>query len=190
MKAKLRACDLKNLIDGTKKFVGKCDSNKLMTYIYLVVDADKREIKATALDGHRISIEYAEVLDVDESFECYIRPNIPKISKYDLYAELELVDKKAYLTVGESITGYVQPEGQYFNADKLIGDLKNVPAVSTIGVDANLLKDALDSIPKGCKRYVKIELRKPHQAIIITSTERGKEQNYKIVLPVLLSSGR
>lgn len=189
MKVKLRTSDLKRLVDGTKKFLSKNDNNKLMNYIYLVVDADKKEIKATALDGHRISFEYAQVLEVDESFSCYIRPNIPKITKYDLTAELELVDKKAYVTVGESITGYVQPEGQYFNTDRmLMDDLKKTPVVAFVGVDVALLKDALDSIPKGYKQYVKIEFRQPHQPIVITPTKQGEKQNQKIVLPVHLSS--
>lgn len=187
MKAKLRASDFKRLVEGTKKFISKNDINKLMNYIYLEVDAEKKEVKATALDGRRVSFEYAHVLDVDESFSCYIRPNIPKITKYDLNAELELVDKKAYVTVGESITGYVQPEGQYFNTDKmLMDDLNKTTVVAAVGVDVSLLKDALDSIPKGYKPYVKIELRQPHQPIVITPTKEGEKQNQKIVLPVHL----
>ena len=161
-----------------------------MTYIYLVVDAEKKEVKATALDGYRISLEYAQVVEVDESFSCYIRPNIPKISKHDLYAELELANKKAYLTVGENITGYVQPEGIFFDADKYMDDLKKVPALATVGVNATLLKEALDSIPKGYERYVKIEFRQPHQPIVITPARQSEEQNCKFVLPVNLASAR
>lgn len=187
MKVKLNAFDLKRIVDGTKKFISKYETNKLMTYIYLEVDAEKKEVKATALDGHRVSVEYAQAVEVDESFACYIRPNIPKISKSDLYAELELVNEKAYLTVGENITGYVQPEGMYFNVNKLMDDLAKEPIVATIGVDATLLKEALDSIPKGYKPCVKIEIRQPKQPIVITPVRKGEEQNCKIVLPVYIT---
>lgn len=184
MKIKLRAADLKQLVDGTKKFVSRNSYNKLMTYIYLEIDAESMEIKATALDGHRVSVEYATLVEADESFKCYIKPNIPKISKSDLYAELELVEKKVYLTVGENITGYVQPEGIYYDVKKLFEDLKETPVVASVGVRCSLLKDALDSVPKDCFSVVKIDVRQPSQPIVITSTRKESQRNFKIVLPV------
>lgn len=188
MKVRLRATDLKRLVDGAKKFVSRNSYNKLMTYIYLEIDAENMEIKATALDGHRVSVEYATLVDADESFKCYIKPNIPKISKSDLYAELELVEKKVYLTVGENITGYVQPEGVFFDVNKLFEDLKETPVVASVGVRCSLLKDALDSVPKEYLGAVKIDVRQPNQPIVITSTRKDMQRNCKIVLPVNIGS--
>ena len=59
MKAIIDAMEFKRLVDNTKKFISKYESHKLMTYIYLQVNAETKEIKATALDGHRLSVEYA-----------------------------------------------------------------------------------------------------------------------------------
>ncbi len=187
MKAKLRASDLKRIVDGTKKFLSKNNYNKLMCYIYLEVDAEKMEIKATALDGHRISVEYSRVVEVDESFKCYIKPNIPKITKHDLYAELELVDKKAYLEVGENITGYVQPEGMYYDSSKFIKDIEKESIKACVGVNVQLFKEALESVAKESK-YIKIEVRNPNQAISIIPTEKSLNANRKYVLPVNIGS--
>lgn len=184
MKVKLRASDLKRIVDGTKKFLAKDNWNKFMCYINLEIDADKREIKATALDGHRVSVEYAELVEVDESFKCYIMPNIPKISKNDLYAEIELVNGKAYVTVGESITGYVQPAGiKVYDVDKFITDTENETPKAYVGVDVQLLKEALESVSKQ-SRYVKIEVREPNQTISIIPTAGSLKTSRKYVLPV------
>jgi len=187
MKVKLRASDLKRIVDGTKRFLSKNDYNKLMCYIYLEVDAEKMEIKATALDGHRVSVEHAGVVEVDESFKCYIKPNIPKITKHDLYAELELLDKKAYLTVGEDITGYVQPGSIYYDAKKFINDVEKEPIKASVGVNVQLFKEALESVAKE-SRYVKIEVREPNQPISIIPTEKSLSANCKYVLPVNIAS--
>lgn len=183
MRVKIRANDLKRLVDGTKKFLSKNNWNKLMCYIYLEVDAEKMEMKATALDGHRVSVEYATVVEVDESFQCYIKPNIPKISKHDLYAELELIDKKAYLTVGEDITGYVQPEGKYYDSKEFINNVEKTSVKASVGVNVQLFKEALESVAKESK-YIKIEVREPNQAIVVIPTEENLNMNRKYVLPV------
>ncbi len=190
MKAKLRASDLKRLVDGTKKFLSKNNHNKFMCYINLEIDAEKKEIKATALDGHRVSVEYAGIAEVDESFKCYIMPNIPRILKSDLWAEIELDDKKAYVTVGESITGYIQPDGtKIYDVDKFVTDTENKTAKAFVGVDVQLLKEALDSIARE-SRYVKIELREPNQPISIIPTTESLNANRKYVLPVNIGGAK
>ena len=62
MKAILDAKEFKRLIDNTKKFTRWEDgNNKMMQYIHVVIDAKSMEIKAEALDGYRISIEYGKL---------------------------------------------------------------------------------------------------------------------------------
>ena len=184
MKAILQAQDFKRIIDNTKKFTG--GPSKLMSYIYLQVDADKKEVRATALDGHKVSIEYAKLAAVDESFSCYIKPTIPKILKRDTSAELELDGKRLFVTVNDSIMGYVQPEGEYYETNKMINDLTEQPFVGKIGVNAKLLGDALHSTYlSGAKPIVEIEIRGPQDPIIIRAHESGKPtENIKLVLPV------
>lgn len=182
MRAVIRAEEFKRLINNTKRFTGDC-SNKLMQYIYLEVNADTKEIRATALDGYRVSIEYAGVMEVDESFSCYCRKDIPKISKHDLNVELELVDKKLFITVGDYITGYKQPEGEYFKLDEFVKGVEAIPVEGSIYVDAKLLKEALESVDQNVfKRTVKIEIRNKKAAIVIAPA--NAKRNAKYVLPV------
>lgn len=182
MKAIINALEFKRLVENTKKFVSKYESNKLMTYIYLQVNAETKEVKATAVDGHRISVEYTTAIEVDESFNCYIKPVIPKIVKNDRYVELELVDKKAYITVNDNIMGYKQPEGEYFKVDKMIQDLEAKEPTASIWVDPRLLKEALDSAIYGYNQPVKIEIRDKKDPILIKRKSGYKD--IKLVLPV------
>lgn len=182
MKAIIDAIEFKRLVDNTKKFVSKYESNKLMLYIYLQVNAETKEVKATAIDGHRVSVEYTTAIEVDESFNCYIKPVIPKITKNDRCVELELVDKKAYITVKDNIMGYKQPEGEYFKVDKMIQDIEAKEPTASIWVDPTLLKQALESASYGYGEAVKIEIRDKKDPILIKRKKDRKD--IKLVLPV------
>lgn len=187
MKARISATDFKRIIDNTKRFVGSEWQGGKFPWIYLTIDGESKSIKATALDGHKVSIEYADVMEVDESFTCYIKPNIPKITKHDSYVDIKVSNNRLYVEVGETIMGYVQPEGEYFKVDDMLkGFVEDKPKL-TIGVNANLLKDALASISNydGIP-IAKIDLRGSREGIVIRSGERGKPENLKIVLPVNL----
>ena len=185
MKAIIDANEFKRLVDNTKKFVRDYG---LMAWIYLEIE--ENTIKATALDGHRVSIEYAIVKDLDEPFKCFIKPEIPKITKRDIDVELTLSDKKAYITVGENIRGYKQPEGEFFNVKSLVDDLKAKEPLITIGADAKLLKDAFDSVKVNgaAKPYVRIDIHGKKEPIVIRRENIGMEgvakENIKLVLPV------
>lgn len=188
MKARISAPDFKRIIENTKRFVGLEWKGNKFSWINLTVDCASQTIKAMALDGHKVSIEYADVIETDESFSCYIKPNIPKITRHDSEVEIEVSNNRLYVQAGESIMGYIQPEGEYYKVDKMLIDLQAEPKKLTIGVDANLLKDALASISDYGDRIsiAKIDLRGPKDAIIIRSGARGKRENIKIVLPVNL----
>jgi len=188
MKARIAATDFKRVIENTKRFTGHEWRGSKYPWIYLQIDSESKMIRATALDGHRISVEFADVMEVDESFSCYIKPNIPKILKHDQYVDLEVSNNRLYVQVGESIMGYVQPEGEYYKVDEMLSNYFDDQPELTIGVNANLLKDALASISNYGSRVpiAKIDLRGPKDAIVIRSGERGKRENIKIVLPVNL----
>lgn len=189
MKAILNAKEFKRLIDNTKKFLGQSYGH--MEWIYLKLDAEKKLVKATALDGRRISIEYATLEDVDESFSCYVKPNIPKIARTDNSAELELENNKLYVTVGNFITGYIQPEGEYYKTDKIIREIEEQEPIRTIGINAKYLKEAMESISSTVsdnRSIAKIDIRNPVDPIVIRSGgDKGKKENLKIILPVRLA---
>lgn len=92
MKAIIKAQDMKDLIEKTKRFVCKNYNNMMMRYIHIVVDAEKMEVRAEAVDGHRFSVAYCKLADGKESFECFITQEIPKITRCDEYVEIETVD--------------------------------------------------------------------------------------------------
>ena len=188
MKVRLYAKDFKRVIDNTKRFVSTGFGSGLMQWIYLEINADKRIIKASALDGHRISIEYASVESADESFSCYIKPNIPKINRFAEYADLWVEDKRLFVQVGESIMGYVQPDGEFYKLDILLKSIQENKRLAVVGVNAKFLKDAMESISDhGSKKIVRIDLYDSKSPIVIRSVEEGARNNLKIVLPVNFS---
>lgn len=186
MKAKLRAAEFKRIIDNTKMFTSKHEQN-LMSWIYLEVDAEEKTIKATALDAHRVSIEYAELLSADTSFNCYIRPTIPKITRQDNFAELELQNERLYVQVGESIMGYVQPEGQFYKVNDLINEIHAKQKMAVIGINPKFLKEAMGSISMTDSPKAIIDIYDPITPIVIRSGKRGKMENLKIVLPMKIN---
>lgn len=189
MKAIIDAADFKRVINNTKKFTKTLSGHKAMEYIYLEIDAEAKVLKATALDGHKISIEYAKLIEADESFKCFIKPNIPKITKDDIAAELELVGNRLLVTVGDNITGYVQPDIQYFKVGELLEKNKPEDIVTSIYFNPKLLIEALQSVKvdkfSDCVR-LDIPKNPNHHVIIrpVTNEVVVEKNNTKVVLPI------
>lgn len=181
MKAVLYSSDLKRLIDATKKFT-KPDGSK-MQYIHLVADKDSMIITATALDGYKISIEKATLIDCDESFDCLIKPSTLKYKEAKC-AGIERVDNKAYIFIGDNITGYVQPEGEYYKTSDITKQIESTEVIQTIGVSAKLLKEALESVKTDRRSCVMIDVPKDPNGLIIIRHKGNK----KAVLPVRVSN--
>lgn len=189
MKVIMDADVFKRVINNTKKFTRNSASNKAMEYIYLEINAETKEIKVTATDGYKISIEYAKVKEVDESFKCFIKPNIPKITKYDINAELELLGGRLLVTVGENITGYKQPDIEYFKMDDLLKKYKLEDIVTSIYINPKLLIEALQSVKvESFYNYARLDIPKnPHHPVMVRPYIRDgsvEKNNIKLVLPV------
>lgn len=184
MKAIIDAKDLKELVDKTKRFVGDNYNNKMMRYIHIVVNADEQEVRAEAVDGHRFSVAYCRLKDGNESFECFITPDIPKITKSDMYAEIEINEDKAFVTVGDSIRGYRQPEGEFYDLSSMTKTDKE-PAIQ-IGFDTKLLAEALQSVKdkKSTHNVARLYFYNPAAPVLI----RSNEKDIAGVLPVRISS--
>lgn len=181
MKATLYASAFKKIIDNTKKFTRSGADSTLMQYIHLIINAREKEIRAEAVDGHRISIEYADITSADESFECYIKPNIPSMKGLQ-YTEIEVKDGILFVTAGDSIQGYRQPTGNFYKVDSLLNEIMKTDPVETIGMDPGLLVDALIAGKEPTRKFVKIEIRSPKDPVII----RSGDKNIKFVLPVYI----
>lgn len=188
MKAVIEANELKRIVDNTKRFVGVND--KRMEYIRLEIDAEKKMIRAIALDGYKLSVEYAKIQDADESFLCYIKPVIPKITRSTEHAVIELSGDRVLIQADESIMGYVQPSFGYYDVDKLIKEETEKKIIRTIGVNAKYLKDALVSAKDSMRSrdIIKIDVRNPNGPLMIRSMGYdGLPENIKIILPVLIN---
>lgn len=188
MKAIIEANELKRIVDNTKRFVGVND--KRMEYIRLEIDAEKKMIRAVALDGYKLSVEYAKIQDTDESFICYIKPVIPKITRSTEHAVIELSGDRVLIQADESIMGYVQPSFDYYDVDKLIKEETEKEIIRTIGVNAKYLKDALVSAKDSMRSrdIIKIDVKNPNEPLIMRSMGYdGLPENIKIILPVLIN---
>lgn len=188
MKAIMEANELKRIVDNTKRFVGVND--KRMEYIRLEIDAEKKMIRAVALDGYKLSVEYAKIQDTDESFICYIKPVIPKITRSTEHAVIELSGDRVLIQADESIMGYVQPSFDYYDVDKLIKEEMEKEIIRTIGVNAKYLKDALVSAKDSMRSrdIIKIDVRNPNEPLMMRSMGYdGLPENIKIILPVLIN---
>lgn len=155
-----------------------------MQYIHLEVFADEGYIKATALDGYKISVEYAKA-QAGESFKCLIKPCIPKISKQDRHATLELTGDKCFVTVGDQITGYIQPAAKYYDVENTLKITDETPK-ETVCIDAQYLKEAAESTRGvyGLGR-VSIDIYGKNKPVVIrTDWKNDLPDNIKLVSPI------
>lgn len=177
MKTTLSSIALKRLVDATKKFTRPGDTK--MQYIRIMASKEDKTITAIALDGYRVSIEKAGYIDCDESFECFIKPAYLPF-KADEYATIEKIDDKAYITIGDNIIGYRQPEWEWYDTDKIIGQIKDTEVIQTIHVDAKLFKEALESVKAIGRPYVSIDIPKGQTNFIVIRHKGSK----KAILPI------
>lgn len=174
MKAIIKAQDMKDLIEKTKRFVCKNYNNTMMRYIHIVVDAEKREVRAEAVDGHRFSVAYGKLVETDESFECFITQEIPKITRCDEYVEIETDGDKAFITVGDNIRGYRQPKKPFFDILQMIETTEDKEPAIKIAFNSKLLAEALQSVKDVGDKYntARLYLYNPAAPVLIRSNEK------------------
>lgn len=183
LKAVLYFDDFKRLLNGTKDFVSDYSTNMLTDYIRFKVNKRKNEIEACGLDGHRISVEKASLIECDKSFEFYIKPF--KIQSKSQFVEIEVKGQKALITIGEMIYGFIQGDDvktkKFPDADKYIKEFEEIAIRENIGININFLKDALKCIEGSdvAGRVVEIEVRSKKDPLVI-NTKNGK----RYILPV------
>ena len=99
---------------------------------------------------------------------------------------MEIRKNRLYVQVGESIIGYVQPEGKFYDVDKVLKNLDSEKKLDTIAINAKYLKDALESISpcNGTRKIAEIDVYPPCHPVVIRSGWKGEPDNLKIVLPM------
>lgn len=167
MKILMETRDLKRIIKATKKFVSKDFYRKALQYIRFDFDKDTKKLKATALDGIMLSVEYADIAKIDESFSVYVKPYLP-IGMDSEWAEITVNDGTCYITVGERGVSYKQPDIEWLDTDKLIKDLEKKEVISSIYFDNEKLADLLKSIDKcNMQEPTIIEFRGENKPILV-----------------------
>lgn len=175
--------EFKRIIKALKPFT-RIDSEK-MKYIKIDIDSKNQEIRFEALDGHRIGIEYLKC-EADENFTVYITPFTPWKSM-DRFAEIELKDQKVYITMGNQIIGFKQPDIEWFDTASMLKELQEQEIKSKIGVDPSLLAESIKYFSVISRSpVVKMEIREPNQAIIIKNAMEPR--NMRLVLPTRISN--
>ncbi len=165
MKAVIDIYEIKKIIKATKNFIYKGDERPNLQYVRLDFDKDKHKVKATAIDGFMMSIEYGRILQIDESFSAYIKPQLPVGVKAD-YVEIDVKDGFCYITVGDNSVGYRQPDIKWLDTDKLINDLEAKEIVTNTYINNDKLATALKSIESG-GQPINIEYRGINTALIL-----------------------
>ena len=180
MKAVVDQKEFKRVVKALKPFT-RVDQEK-MQYIYMEVDSETQEIRAEALDGHRIAVEYIKC-QADESFTAYIKPITFMKSGWDKveiskYGNIVVIDMTDYFIRVK------QPEGEWYQTKKMISDSEEETAVLKVGVNADFLIDALKDIKRnnGSRSMTIIECRSRKSPIFIR--DEKDRRNLRLVLPM------
>jgi DNA polymerase III sliding clamp (beta) subunit (PCNA family) len=183
MKAIFDLKEFKRVVTALKPFT-QIDQ-QLMQYIMIRVNATECEAKCEALDGHRIAVEFIKC-EADVNFVLYIKPfNFIKTDAERI--EINLHSGTAYIDMGSYIFKIPQPEGIWYPTEKLISDVESEETVLKVGVNADLLTDALKNVKTDStgRKSVIIECRNKKTPIIIRETK--DRRNIRLVLPMNIS---
>lgn len=182
MKATVDTKEFKRIIKALKPFT-RPDGTK-MEYIFLEVNNETQEVKFEALDGHRIAVEYLKCT-ADTSFTTYIKPFTLMKTK-EKFTDIEIINNKAYITMGDYSVGFKQPEGIWYETKQMLEKYEKEEPVLKVGINAKLLIDALKNISqKYGNDWAIIECRTKEDPIIIKSI--NDERNIRLVLPMKYS---
>lgn len=144
---------------------------------------ENNAVTAIATDGFRLFVEHATCCEVEEDFDCYIKPSVHLPRGNFMRLELKKRDETESVVEIEClgcIFGFVQPVGEFLDWGKVL------PSAPTfrIGVNAEYLLSALQaakaSVGGAFKKPVILEFRGPIGPITI----KTNREDVKMVLPV------
>ena len=188
MKAYIDVKELIRVIKALKPFTRKADQycrDFKMECIHVKINSDTQEARFEALDGHRIAVEHVKC-STEESFSAYIKPFTPWKTEA-LQAELELIEKVATLDMGHYSVKFIQPEGEWYDTKKKIGETEQITPSSKIGINPQFMIEALKDInTHACSKAVVIETRGKKEPVIVR--ELKDRRNMRIILPINISS--
>ena len=159
------------IIAAVKGAVSTSARKPMYEHIRLEFRRENKAVTAIATDGYRLFVEHATCFEIEEDFDCYIKPSVHLPRGQDM--RLELKERS-------ETESAVQPTGEFLNWEKAL------PGAPTfrIGVNAEYLLSALQaakaSVGGTFKQPAILEFRGPIAPITI----KTNREDVKMVLPV------
>lgn len=171
------------IIAAVKGAVSTSARKPMYEYIRLEFRRENKAVTAIATDGYRLFVEHATCFEIEEDFDCYIKPSVRLPRGQDM--RLELKERSETESAVEieclgCIFGFVQPVGEFLDWEKVLPDAPTF----RIGVNAEHLLSALQaakaSVGGTFKQPAILEFRGPIAPITI----KTNREDVKMVLPV------
>lgn len=171
------------IIAAVKGAVSASERRPMYKNIRLEFRKENNAVTAIATDGFRLFVEHATCCEVEEDFDCYIKPSVHLPRGNSMRLELKKRDETESVVEIEClgcIFGFVQPTGAFLNWEKALPDSPTF----RIGVNAEYLLSALQaakaSVGGAFKQPAILEFRGPIGPITI----KTNREDVKMVLPV------
>ena len=171
------------IISAVKGAVSTSVAMPMYGHIRLEFCKENRAVTAIATDGFRLFVEHATCCEVEEDFDCYIKPSVhlPRghVMRLELKQRSETESAVEIECLG-GIFGFVQPAGKFLDWEKVLPDAPTF----RIGVNAEYLLSALQaakaSVGGAFKQPAILEFRGPLGPITI----KTNREDVKMILPV------
>lgn len=167
LKALIDSKSFRKLMYNAKAFLCKDDNKPILQWVQLHINKEDKKIRAYSCDGYGLISLEDDCMGIDDSFECFVKPFTFK-SKFNSFVELELIDNKLFVTVGETIFGFRQPKDKALNIVKLIEDRQKEEKKYSAAFDPAKLIKALTPYV-GNNKPVVLEFSEPIYPVLITS---------------------
>lgn len=168
------------LISCTKNFLKPNSTSTIRGYIRLEFSHKFSRVTAIAIDGYRLSVEHCAVLEVDNDFVAYIKPNV-KLQNGKV-ASIEMVDeeKLCKISCGGFHFGFDQPDGDYMNWASVIPNQKPTLRIAFNGSYLEQALSAAKTSAGGFSKPVVLEFTDALSPVLF----RTGSDDVKMVLPV------
>lgn len=171
------------IIAAVKGAVSASGRKPMYKNIRLEFRKENNAVTAIATDGFRLFVEHATCCEVEEDFDCYIKPSVHLPRGNSMRLELKKRDDTESVVEIEClgcIFGFVQPNGAFLDWGKVLPDSPTF----RIGVNAEYLLSALQaakaSVGGAFKQPAILEFRGPIGPITI----KTNHEDVKMILPV------
>ena len=111
------------IIAAVKGAVSTSARKPMYEYIRLEFRRENKAVTAIATDGCRLFVEHATCFEIEEDFDCYIKPSVRLPRGQDMRLELKERSKTESAVEIEClgcIFGFVQPVGEFLDWEKVL----------------------------------------------------------------------